>query len=120
MCIMKKMKSMNKMLIISLALVTIFAVGCGKKEKMSSYEKAMDEYARDYYDKYMKSVNGINEPTIYLSNLENAVNIKGDSYDMSRFEGCERSSSAIIHTKKDSKEIDSVELHMECEKSSKK
>lgn len=106
---------MKKAIILSIAILSILAVGCGKKEKLSTYEETMKEYATDYYNSYLKDVNGIDIHQVYISHLENAVNIKGKEYDMTKLEKCKKDSYVDITLKKDSKDIDKMEYHMSCE-----
>ena len=98
------------------ALLCVLAVGWGKY-KQASYEKTMEEYARDYYQKYiLDKVEGLDIPEIAISNLENANTNGGANYDLKKLEKCTATSYVRLILKENKKDIDHVEFKMSCEK----
>lgn len=107
---------MKKGLIVSLALISLFAVGCGKskEEKAKEYEKVMGDYAKNYFETYiLNNVEGLDIPEISIQNLKDANNF-GSNYDLSKLEGCTNESKARIILDATKRGIDRMEFEMNC------
>lgn len=104
---------MKKVLIVSILGLSLLAFGCGKKSV--SREEALEEYAKDYYEKYiLSSVTGLDIPEISLADLENSNEAGETKYDLKKFEKCEKTSYARLILKENKKDIESVELKLNC------
>ena len=107
------------MVVTSAALLCVLAVGCGEG-KQESYEKTMEEYARDYYETYiLDKVEGLDVPEITIANLENVNANGGANYDLSKLEGCTSTSYVRLILAENGRDIDHVEFNMRCEKQTK-
>ncbi len=107
---------MKKGLIITLAFVSLFAVGCGKskKEREKEYQQVMEEYARNYFETYILNVvEGLDVPEITIQNLKDA-NEYGSNYDLSKLKDCTDESKARIILDETKRGIASVEFEMNC------
>ena len=109
---------MKKMLIMSVAVLSLFAVGCGKKNKeenkKSPQEIAMETYAKDYYLKYMNKY--LTDPTVSLETLRRAKNEGYADYDLSKLEKCKDSSYSEIQLEAGTNEIIGYVHHLDCGK----
>lgn len=108
---------MKKVLVLSVALLSLLAVGCGnsKKSKEAKINQKMEEYARNYYETYiLDHVEGLDIPEISIDNLENANKNGGANYDLTDLEDCTKDSYARLILKENKRDIDKVELKMNC------
>lgn len=107
---------MKKFLGLSLTFVFVClcVAGCGKSE--SKYEKTMQEYAKKYYELHMSGTEGQTEFRVSIEGLKKAIEIVGDTYDMSKLSDCDDKSYVDIFVKEGTKEIDHYEFHMTCGK----
>lgn len=107
----------KKILILSVTLFSLLAVGCGnsKAAKQEKINQKMEEYARDYYATYiLGKVEGLDIPEISIDNLENANANGGANYDLSDLKNCTKDSYARLILKENKRDIDTVELKMNC------
>lgn len=102
---------MKKILFLSITLLSVFLVGCGNKQR--DYEKTMEKYALDFYEKYVEESIGdqVDVPQITIENLK-AANAVKEQYDLTKLKNC-KDSSYVSFIMKD-KKIDLVEFHMNC------
>lgn len=104
---------MKKVLILSIAVLSLFAVGCGKKKV--NREAVLEEYARDYYGRYiLDKVQGLDIPEISIEDLEKANKSGQTNYDLKKLDKCEKTSYARLLLNENGKDIDSVELKLNC------
>lgn len=110
---MKKIggKKMKKLMLFSLALVSLTVVGCGKK---INYEEEMKTVATAHYEKYMKGVTGVDAHTVTLKVLRDTNKQGVTKYDLKKLEKCEDDSSVTLVLDKDKKEISKYEYNMKC------
>lgn len=107
----------KKVLVLSVTLFSLLVLGCGnnKAAKQSKANEKMEEYARNYYETYILGhVEGLDIPEISIDNLENANKNGGANYDLKELEGCTKDSYARLILKDNKREIDRVELKMNC------
>ncbi len=103
-----------------LAIVSVFAVGCGcsnsSEKKVEDYENLMKEYGTTYYNNYMVGVIGQDENVITIEMLENAVKANGDKFDLDKLKDCDKTSSVTITSnKEDRKKIDKYSFDLKCD-----
>jgi len=103
----------KNLLVLFLVCLLFLTGGCGNKQE--KIDKKMEEYATDYYNRYIKNyVTGLDIPEISVANLEAAVKA-GAEYEMDIFKDCTETSHASL-TLDDKGEVTDVELHMNCKK----
>ena len=103
---------MKKLLITSLLVCALFFVGCGNKT--SAKEEAMKGYATTFYELHQKGTEGLTTPTVSIAQLKEAVTLVGDTYDMTKLDGCTDDSYVELKIN-DAKEVTEVVYHMTCE-----
>lgn|SRR5574344_2155724 len=102
---------MKKILIGSVALVSLLMVGCGKK---IDYEAIMKKQATTYYEKYMTGVVGVTAHKVTISMLKNANKVVDAKFDVDKLKKCDDESSVTIVLDSDGKKIKSYEFDMNC------
>lgn len=95
---------MKKILILMLPIIMI-NIGCTNKK-----EKIFEEYARNYYEKHMKSVNKMNSATITLENLLNA---NKEEKKLNKLKKC-KSTSKVIFNIDENKNIKKTIIELNC------
>ena len=103
---------MKKILITSLLVCALFTVGCGSKT--NAKEEAMKEYATKFYELHQKGDNGLTEPKVSIAQLKDGIAQAGDTYDMTKLEGCTDESYVELKVN-EAKEVTDVVYHMTCE-----
>lgn len=100
----------KKVAIIGSVLVLLMMTGCGKKV---DYEGIMEKYAKEYYNSYMKAVEGQDKNDVSIALLK-VVNEKvGDTYDLSKLKKCDDSSYTTVIVDKN-RNIKKYEHHLKC------
>jgi len=95
---------MKKIIILLLPLLIL--TGCSNKEKI------FKNYAKEYYENYMKMVNKVDNVTITLEDL---YNIETDeNYNLSKLKKCEKTSKIIFEIDKTTKEIKNTTIELKC------
>jgi hypothetical protein len=113
---------MKKMMFLVLML-TIFLVGCGKKEDENNYEKLMLDNAKIYYEESGRKIffdttgqrvnqNMVNF-VVYLSNLKNA-NKYGGNFDLTGLETCADETMISFELDQETLEIKTHEFVNKC------
>lgn len=112
--VINKGDNMKKGLILMSCLGIFLFSGCGCN---SNSEKAlMEEYAKDYYNSFMKDyAEGNDAVEINIEMLENANENGGKSYDLDKLKNCKSSSKVIFTLKKNSTSIAETEYDLNCE-----
>ena len=114
---------MKKFLIVSVAFLSLLAVGCGKKKdndnkkeenKKSEQELAMEKYAKDYYIKFMNKY--LTDPTVSLDSLRSAKKDGFTDYDLSALDKCKDTSYTELKLEEGTNEITGYVHHLDCEK----
>lgn len=110
---------MKKFLIISVAMLSLFAVGCGKKkdekkETKSPQEIAMEKYAKDYYIRFMNKF--LTNPTVSLEALKKSNADGYTDYDFKDLEKCKDTSYTELELEEGTNEIKNYKHHLECGK----
>lgn len=109
---------MKKFLIISVAILSLFMVGCGKKsdkkdEKVEKkYEEAMEKFAEDYYIKFMNKY--LTTPIVTLKDLRAIKKSGYADYDLSALDKCQDSSYTEIELEETTNKIIGYKHHLEC------
>jgi beta-galactosidase beta subunit len=105
---------MKKLLIIILTVSTFLMVGCANKEdkKIDEYKSLMEEYSKDYFEKYV--VQGLDRIEVSIDMLEKANQYGTSNYDLELLKECSKNSKVIIFFKKDSQKIEKYEHILEC------
>lgn len=93
--------------IITLLLVT----GCGGK---ANYESIMEEYAKDYYETYMRAVQGQDKNEVSIHSLKNVNDKVGKKYDLSKLKKCKNTSYVTIIVDRKTRDIQKYEFHLQC------
>lgn len=90
-------------LLLLVALVAVFAVGCGDKTKKdekntdtTAVEEAFKVAGTQYFEDYMKGVIGQDYNEITLEMLENVNEKNNAGYDLSKLSGCSKDSKITI------------------------
>lgn len=101
----------KKMVVAMGSFFLLFAmVGCGKKV---DYEGIMEKYATQYYNSYMKAVEGQDKNDVSIELLK-VINEKiGPTYDLSDLKKCDDSSYTTVIVDKNRK-IKKYEHHLKC------
>jgi len=109
---------MKKLLIVAIAGVSLFAVGCGKKDndtpKKSPQEIAMEKYAEDYYVKFMNKY--LTNPTVSLEALKKSKTDGYTDYDLSDLDKCKDSSYTELKLEEGTNKIIGYTHHLDCSK----
>ena len=100
---------MKKNLLMIFCLTMILLSGCGKQNK---YKEKMQEYATDYYEKYM-SIIDMDEYIITINMLKNANEKVNSNYDLTMLDKCNNKSSVTIITTEKGYEY---KFNLKCEK----
>lgn len=106
---------MKKGLVISVMLVSLLLVGCGKSQK--KYESALDENAKNYYETFMKKYakGSVDKVEITLKELKQANSVGSANYDLSALEKCTDSSTVIYTLDKESGDIKGTQYKLNCD-----
>jgi len=108
----KKIKAIV-IVIVSLAIVAAIVIAIIFKLNSVSdedREKALITAGKEYYEKYMSRVTGLNEAEITVAMLQNAIDQNDDDYDLSLLDKCD-SDTKVLLTLEDGKITDeTVEL----------
>jgi len=102
---------MKKILALTVVALTFLVGGCGTSQK--DYEKTMESYGKDYFEKYM-TVQGLDEVEITISMLKNANQNANANYDLSKLEKCNDDSKVTFSLKKDTREIENTTFDLNC------
>ena len=111
-----KPKNVKKILIVVAVLVLVVAITTVIIFKLYSVsdedrEEALITAGKEYYEKYMSGVTGVNEAEITVEMLQTMIDQNDDDYDLSLFEKCE-SDTKVLLTLEDGKITDeTVELN---------
>ena len=106
---------MKKVWMIGLFLISCLMVGCGKGKV--DYEGIMGSYAKDYYQRYMSSIEGLTNPVITLERLQ-IINDREISfgnpapYDLTDLDKCSKTSKATLTISNG--KITNIEYEMNC------
>ena len=109
---------MKKFLIVTVAVLSLFAVGCGKKKeqnepnKKSKAEEAMETYAKDYYVRFMNKY--LTDPTVSLEALRKTNADNYTDYDLSELEKCSDTSYTELKLEEGTNNIISFTHHLGC------
>lgn len=97
-------------------LICVFVVtGCNLfGSKTLKYQETMEEYGRDYYEKYQKGISTLNSFEVTIELLKNA-NAQGSNYDLTKLDKCSDSSKISFTINEDTKEIKTVNFEMDCQ-----
>lgn len=111
-----KSKKIKTILIVVVPLVIVVAIVAGIIFKVYSVsdedrEKAIITAGKEYYEKYMSRVTGLNEAEITVAMLQTAIDQNDDDYDLSLLDKCETDTKVLL-TLEDGKITDeTVELN---------
>ncbi len=116
---------MKKFLIVSVAALSLFAVGCGKKKNdektdgkgtaaKSKQEEVMEKYAKDYYVKFMNKY--LTDPVVSLEDLRKSNEGGYTDYDLKELEKCKDTSTTDLKLKEGTNEVIGFTHHLDCEK----
>lgn len=109
---------MKKFLIVSVAVLSLFMVGCGKKKDdnktntKSPQEIAMEKYAKDYYLKFMNKY--LTNPTVSIEALKKVKNDGYTDYDLSDLDKCKDTSYTELVLEEGTNEVKGFVHHLEC------
>lgn len=105
------MKKTILILFISVLLLT----GCSiDKNKNVKYEKIMEEYGMNYYDKFQKEIKGISKFKVSILELQEANRQERANYDLSKFGECKSDSLIEINVDETNGDVKSFEVKMNC------
>ncbi len=110
---------MKKFLIVSVAILSLLAVGCGKKKDnkkenvKSPQEIAMEKYAKDYYLKFVNKY--LTNPTVSVQALKKAKKDGYTDYDLSDLSKCKDTSYTELVLEEGTNEVKGFVHHLECE-----
>lgn len=102
---------MKKILFVAVVTLTFFITGCGNNEK--KYEKLMEEYGKDYFEKYMP-IQGFNEVEITISMLKNANENGNENYDLKKLEKCDDTTKVKFTLNPETNEIKDSSFELNC------
>lgn len=107
-------------LLLLVALVAVFAVGCGKKtteettnKNTAEIEAAFKAAGTQYFEDYMKGVIGQDYNEITLEMLENVNSKNNAGYDLSKLSGCSKDSKVTIQAD-ENREIVDYQYDLNC------
>ncbi len=104
----------NKKSIYLLLIAVLIVTGCSfGDKKMEKYQNVLEEYGRDYYEKYQKSIINIPSFEISIENLKNA-NEQGENYNLDKLSNCNDVSKVTFDVNEESREIEKVTFEMNC------
>lgn len=108
---------MKKFLIVTVAVLSLLAVGCGKKEeketnKKSEEEVVMEKYTKDYYIKFMNKY--LTNPTVTLESLRKSKTDGYTDYDLSKLDKCSDTSYTELVLEEGTNEIIDYKHHLDC------
>lgn len=108
---------MKKLLIVMLALMTFFLIGCGeeKEDKLATYREVMGEYSKDYFDNYVSGIAGLDVLEVTIGMLENANAVGDSNYDLTELENCDKTSKTKLFLTDDGMEIKKYEYNLDCD-----
>ncbi|MFA5603625.1 MAG: hypothetical protein WDA12_02065 [Bacilli bacterium] len=97
-------------------LICVFTVtGCSLvRSKTLKYQEVIEDYGRDYYEKYQKGISTLNSFEVTIELLKNA-NAQGSNYDLTKLDKCSDSSKISFTINEDTKEIQTVNFEMNCQ-----
>lgn len=111
---------MKKILIVTIAVLSLLAVGCGKKAKKTEgpkknpQEEAMEKYAKDYYIRFMNKY--LTNPTVSLEQIKKSKTDGYTDYDLSKLEKCKDTSYTELKLEEGTNEISGYVHHLDCGK----
>lgn len=96
-----KSKRIKAILIVVVSLVIVVAIVAGIMLKLNSVsnedrEAALITAGKDYYEKYMSRVTGLNEAEITVAMLQTAIDQNNDDYDLSLLDKCEPTTKVLL------------------------
>ncbi len=96
-----KSKNVKTILIVIGVLVVLVAITLGIIFKLNSIsdedrETALITAGKQYYEKYMSGVTGVNEAEITITMLQTAIDQNSDDYDLSLFDKCESDTKVLL------------------------
>jgi uncharacterized lipoprotein len=83
--------------LIILLVVTMMLTGCSSESKQ---KKQLEKAGRDYYEKYMSSLTGINEAQISLDMIKKVNEEKNAGYKISALKQCDDSTQILFTIEK--------------------
>ena len=98
---------MKKIIIL---LVAILLTGCSNEKKQ---QEQLDKAGRQYYEKYMSALKGIDEAEISLGMLNKVNDEKKEEYKLNALKNC-KDTTQVVFTIKDCK-IDSAKYELKCD-----
>jgi len=99
---------MKKILVLTLVLLIIS--GCNSIQK---YEQTMKEYSLHFYENYKKGQEDINNVTVSIKQLKQAVEVVREDYDMSKLKNCSDESYVQIMLN-EKKEVIDIKYYLKC------
>lgn len=96
-----KSKKIKTILIVTIPLVIVIAIVIGIIFKLNSVsnedrEAALITAGKEYYEKYMSRVTGLNEAEITVAMLQTAIDQNNDDYDLSLLDKCEPTTKVLL------------------------
>lgn len=96
-----KLKKIKTILIVTIPLVIVIAIVIGIIFKLNSVsnedrEAALITAGKEYYEKYMSRVTGLNEAEITVEMLQTAIDQNNDDYDLSLLDKCEPTTKVLL------------------------
>jgi flagellar basal body-associated protein FliL len=96
-----KSKKIKTILIVIVSLVIVVAIVIGIILKLNSVsnedrEAALITAGKEYYEKYMSRVTGLNEAEITVAMLQTAIEQNNDDYDLSLLDKCEPTTKVLL------------------------
>lgn len=96
-----KSKKIKTILIVTIPLVIVIAIVIGIIFKLNSVsnedrEAALITAGKEYYEKYMSRVTGLNEAEITVEMLQTAIDQNNDDYDLSLLDKCEPTTKVLL------------------------
>ena len=99
-----------KKIIFILFLGVMLLSGCGNKEE--KYKQILQDYAKQYYEKYMIGVNNQNQAEVTLEMLKRA-NEYNAGFDLSELDKCNDLTTIILNLGRE-KQVISYEFDLKC------
>lgn len=96
--------------IVILLVVTMMITGCSSEKKQ---KQQLDEAGRQYYEKYMSALKGIDEAEISLGMLNKVNDEKKEEYKLNALKNC-KDTTQVVFTIKDGK-IESAKYELKCD-----
>lgn len=104
---------MKKIIIFLISILLI--TGCGTKQNTKTLEEELTKMGTDYYSKYMKGSN-LDIAVIHLTELREANESIGETYDLTNFKDCEDTTNVKIYLKSGTTQIERYEFEINCKK----